>query len=1829
MTHRDLVDEMEATRHKLSKLNITDDMMDQMVDSVLREKEALSGRMKEMQAEYNAAMDAARAEIEANQGEKRPRALFLSATPFAYEKNIQWAKGYLFDWSDEQVMIGNSRQGGYEDFMVRHFGYRIRYHKLTEPGPEVDRGLLQREFNTWLRQQGALSARMLEVDHDYDRKFVLVESQIGRRIDEALEWLREGDNGLFYDLYRNVSDKFDYLTRTRLLQALKAQEILPYLQKQLELGRKAVVFYDFNQGGSIQVFALPEGSDHTVLTFEKKRDDSGKLRYSSVPKVDQRDPAGKPFKTEETDDELRITQRDYYARARKARPDIWEISTAAPNPRDTFRAAFGDVLAEYNGEVPTAQRNRLVTDFNDDRGGVKIIMAQKQANAGWSAHDTTGQHQRLLLNIGLPTAPVQSIQSEGRIYRVGQESDAMFRYVSIGTNWERFAFAERIARRAGTAENLAMGEDARALTESFVEAYEEAAWDEPGGENDGKGGKERDRALREAMTPFTKAKTYYFTQAKRTSKSKSYEGEDYYATPEPLGLKMVEWGLGKDGDEFLEPSAGHGAIARWFPPLAKRTVVEPSMELGSRLALATDAKLVTTSFEDFNIVNKADVIVMNPPFGRGGATAVRHLDKAVKHLRNGGRIVALIPEGPAADKAYDKWYEGVTGVYQRATYSLPRVTFERAGTSVKAKVVILDKYERPDIKDEQARAAAVMDQVGFERGRWDIDAADINEFFDQVEHLSAPERPELPKAADERPEVRAELPGAPERPEGLSISVDKETHTKTGADVWYGRINQKVDRDTYVLVKEVAVKHGGYWSRFKGGGAKPGFIFPDEAAARAFAAEVNQGPMASRGAVTSSPEFEAWFGDSKVVDQNGAPRVLYHGTAHSFGIFEGMVWGSVTPALANTYAEKEAYYRDDGMGHNVMPLYMRIEQPFDADVIRRGPVTVAEMFDAMLAQAGGKVPEKTLEKAAALQSTVKAGARIEESGPHYSAHDFWYDTRALFGKDGAAALSEAFRLLGFDGVKFTERGNLTYGAFLPGQVKSATGNAGTFGRAVDDIRMSSGSTTAGAVTATDINKVIDQQMKGMAARIQVHAVDRQADLPAFVLSMMKPGERPHGLYYMGHAWLIGENIASKRDVATHLAHEVFGHLAPEAVIDNWPEVEAFINRLVADGNPRAVSISNEVVRRYPDYAKGSPEYVREFIALTAERTRNGPLAKLMSMLRAALRRFLTSLGVKRFMEDAELDVILRNGEVFLRTDGAKSTRAPSPQQMASQRKDQQAVWFSALHRAVMDAPQDKATPEQWRAWMKKAGVKEEEINWLGVDDFLAAKKTVTKDEVEAFVREGTQRAHESIPDLVDRGSTLFSRRDDARTILDYLRELAKHLDTFQLPRSDSKDFAEVVKAMRPSWTVKKGYFGDDNVYEIITENATALVFTANDRAGIKPGDNLVWVNVAEMREGQAGAVVYQAVATWAYNTGRVFIGDPDGLTDKAVVRRTEHMLSSALRHGTTRHLRPAAEQAMPWKAGDDLGNMLALVEYSMRNMRQRYPSTKNLVYNFSTGEVVNTKSGRIYDTVALEALGKRYRGVGVRARRATLARAALYNGILQRAGSPEGVGLLADAALQRSGADRAPRAGRPILEGVLYSRGERAPGGAGLDTLREQTPLFEGGFDIPSETLKDVVIRAIQDRMRRVKILERSIAEAGGDVSEQTSPYLGEELYHGRVAEALNDFQHDYVEPLLEAMGVEGVSMDDLDRYLYARHAKERNAHIAEIRPDMPDGGSGMTNAEADQVLASFGDRADVMENMAVKVDAINQARLDLLERESLEHPDQIALWRDRWQHYV
>ena len=109
--------------------------------------------------------------------------------------------------------------------------------------------------------------------------------------------------------------------------------------------------------------------------------------------------------------------------------------------------------------------------------------------------------------------------------------------------------------------------------------------------------------------------------------------------------------------------------------------------------------LLTGDFMDHNVVNKYDVIVMNPPFGHGGKEAAEHVGKAIKHLNNGGRIVSLIPTGPAADKQFDALLHGEKSsdnIVVSASIELPRVTFERAGTKVSTKILVIDRVDGKD-----------------------------------------------------------------------------------------------------------------------------------------------------------------------------------------------------------------------------------------------------------------------------------------------------------------------------------------------------------------------------------------------------------------------------------------------------------------------------------------------------------------------------------------------------------------------------------------------------------------------------------------------------------------------------------------------------------------------------------------------------------------------------------------------------------------------------------------------------------------------------------------------------------------------------------------------------------------------------------------------------------------------------------------------------------------------------------------------------------------------------------------------------------------------------
>lgn len=146
---------------------------------------------------------------------------------------------------------------------------------------------------------------------------------------------------------------------------------------------------------------------------------------------------------------------------------------------------------------------------------------------------------------------------------------------------------------------------------------------------------------------------------------------------------------------------------------------------------------------------------------------------------------------------------------------------------------------------------------------------------------------------------------------------------------------------------------------------------------------------------TDTPEFKKWFGDSKVVDENGNPLIVYHGTDAAFNAFDmtkGRANMDIQGAFFSPYIEDA-----QGYGGDIKAVYLSIKNPAD------------------------------------------------ESTAYRALNRFK-------GQNGAGVKARDFLIrMGYDGVY---NGYDEYIAFYPTQIKSATDNVGTFDADNPDIRYS-------------------------------------------------------------------------------------------------------------------------------------------------------------------------------------------------------------------------------------------------------------------------------------------------------------------------------------------------------------------------------------------------------------------------------------------------------------------------------------------------------------------------------------------------------------------------------------------------------------------------------------------------------------------------------------------------------------------------------------------------------------------------------------------------------
>ena len=168
----------------------------------------------------------------------------------------------------------------------------------------------------------------------------------------------------------------------------------------------------------------------------------------------------------------------------------------------------------------------------------------------------------------------------------------------------------------------------------------------------------------------------------------------------------------------------------------------------------------------------------------------------------------------------------------------------------------------------------------------------------------------------------------------------------------------------------------------------------------------------------------------------------------------------------------------------------------------------------------------------------------------------------------------------------------------------------------------------------------------------------------------------------------------------------------------------------------------------------------------------------------------------------------------------------------------------------------------------------------------------------------------------------------------------------------------------------------------------------------------------------------------------------------------------------------------------------------------------------------------------------------------------------------------------------------------------------------------------PAETRARALQRRTQDKFNRFTVIQDWLKARGINLTEQADVYRAEERMHGRAATRIEDFREKRLKPIVEKIRKAGFNMAEVADFLHAQHAEERNAQIAKINSEMPDGGAGMTNAEAQAKLAQYQARPELVA-LANELRAITDDTKRVLLEAGIITKEMADAWGATYQHYV
>jgi hypothetical protein len=192
---------------------------------------------------------------------------------------------------------------------------------------------------------------------------------------------------------------------------------------------------------------------------------------------------------------------------------------------------------------------------------------------------------------------------------------------------------------------------------------------------------------------------------------------------------------------------------------------------------------------------------------------------------------------------------------------------------------------------------------------------------------------------------------------------------------------------------------------------------------------------------TDTPEFKKWFGNSKVVNPDGTPKVMYHGTKQDLDEFKSAyqitkekdsrygayglagIYFTPDPNLASMYARTD--FRKRKQQANVLPVYLRMKKPYFYPEGKWAQVKAAFLNPIERFKYNREVTKNIREKGFPDSANIKS-MQINKEGYRF------------------VRIQEVNKLKakGYDGI-ISPDGQM-FIVFDGNQVKSAIGNKGTY-----------------------------------------------------------------------------------------------------------------------------------------------------------------------------------------------------------------------------------------------------------------------------------------------------------------------------------------------------------------------------------------------------------------------------------------------------------------------------------------------------------------------------------------------------------------------------------------------------------------------------------------------------------------------------------------------------------------------------------------------------------------------------------------------------------------